>query len=284
MRTGTGWARGSVGELVQGFTTAGEPFHVTLPATWGARCAVEVRRADDWGVTAPDGKGKAALAAELAARAVPVAPLVVTVLEVDNPIPVGRGCASSTADVLAAMRAVAAACDSPLDDAEQARLAAQVESSDGLAYAGMAAVNHRTGRLLRQLSWTPAFELVVVLPDTATDTASVEFAGKPATGPLFDALLDRLTRAADAHDAAGVAQAATESALLNQAWLPNPLLPRLLENLPDVGALGVAVAHTGTAAAWLFAEGRTAHADAAAEFLRGQLPADVRRLRVAAGD
>lgn len=218
-------------------------------------------------------------AALLTAATVSPTPLRVLLDDHDSPIPVGRGCASSTADVLATVRAVASACGATLDASQQAHLVSRVESSDGLSYPGMSAVNHRTGQLLRTLPWTPRFELVAVLPDRALDTAAVTFTGKPSTGRVYDRLLVELVDACVQRDVRAVADAATTSALLNQLWVHNQLLERLLEQAPAVGALGVAVAHTGTAAAWLFEPGARDVARDAAETLGSDL-GQVYRLRV----
>ena len=224
------------------------------------RATVEV--GDSWGVHAPVGCAKMRRAALLTAKHVSPVPLQVTLSEHTNPIPVGRGCASSTADVLATIRAVAGACGVTLTAGVQASLCSTVESSDGLAFPGLAAVNHRTGRLVRELTWTPAFEVVAVLPERSLNTSTVAFAGKDALGRVFDRLLDQLVTGCAMQDAGAVADVATASALLNQPWVPNPLLAGLLDRMGDVGALGVAVAHTGTAAAWLFALGSALQAAA----------------------
>jgi L-threonine kinase len=279
MRRARSFAYGSVGELLQGFTGAGEPFHVTLPASWQASCRAEVEPADDWEIAAPPGRHKMRHAARLTGALVSSAPLRVVLHDHVNPIPVGRGCASSTADVLATIRAVAAACGVHLEAAQQARLCSEVESSDGLAYEGMAAVNHQTGRLVRALPWTPQFEIVVVLPDEDLETSSVSFTGKVSAGRVFDRLLANLVDACERHDARAIAETATASALMNQLWVQNPLLVPLLDRAQMVGALGVAVAHTGTAAAWLFAPGEGREADLAASTLTRDL-GQVHRLRV----
>lgn len=254
-------APGSVGELLQGFNGTGEAFHVTLPASWGARVRATVTRSSTWTVDGPAGRKKMLTAGLLAARTISRHPLSVTLDQHANPIPVGAGCASSTADTLAAIRAVAAAYGTPLPHEKQSRLCSAVESSDGLAYPGMAAVNHKTGRLLRTLPWTPPFEIVALIPPTVRETTAVDFDGKSALGPKFDWLLDLVSEASAARDPRTIASAATESAILNQQWNENPLLPPLLELADGTGAAGVAVAHTGTTAALLFLPGQHHLAD-----------------------
>ena len=97
-------AMGHAGEILQGGVRLGdriEPFLVSLPVR-AYRSTVTVRRASTW-IVAPEWKTKALRAAELAWGELDGALEVA----VESAIPVGRGCGSSTADCVGAVRAVA---------------------------------------------------------------------------------------------------------------------------------------------------------------------------------
>jgi uncharacterized protein involved in propanediol utilization len=85
---------------------------------------------------------------------------------------------SSTADVLAGIRAIAGAVDQELDASAEGMLAAKVESSDGSMYPGIAAVNHKTCELVKAWDWYPEFVIVMLVPHDSVDTHSISFAGQ----------------------------------------------------------------------------------------------------------
>jgi uncharacterized protein involved in propanediol utilization len=66
-------------------------------------------------------------------------------------------------------------------------------------------------------------------------------------------ILNGFEKALAAGDAAGIASAASASAALNQSHLAVPGFDQWLAAAEHSGALGMAVAHSGTLAAWLFA-------------------------------
>jgi L-threonine kinase len=251
-RAATATAPGTCGELVQGFTSAGVPFHVTCPIAKTATVTVTVRAAPEFAITQIEpGLGKLALSLRRTSDLLELEPLEVRV-ERWSDLDAGKGMGSSTADIVAAARALASACDRTLSPGQLAEIATSIESSDGSMYPGLVAFNHKTGDVLERFSWWPQFVIVMITPAQAFNTESADFSGKHKLGQQFDDILESLRTAAADRDTAAFARAATESARINQRFVPNPLHALLEDRADGLGALGVNVGHTGTVLGLLF--------------------------------
>lgn len=274
---GAGTAPGTCGELAQGILPGGTRFHVTCPIDRTATVEIELQ----WAATASisglgAGSEKIALALRRTAELLELPPARLEVTH-RTQLATGKGMASSTADITAAARALAAAAGRPLEPAAIATIAASIESSDGVMFEGICAVEHRTGAVLRRWDWWPQFAIAMAIPRATLDTASVIFDDQDRLAGAYDALLAELDAAVIARSAARFAAVATRSAELNEAFVPNALRPILTAQAAAHGALGVCVGHTGTVAGLLFsgdAVGRQA-ADRAADALRAALPVAV---------
>lgn len=263
VRVGTGAACGSCGELVQGVLPDGMEFQVTLPIDRFSFARVRVTESADWavGVTPPD-RTKAAAAALATARFIGSPPLRIAIT-VDGDLPIGVGLGSSTADVVAAVRATAAALAASLTPHETGSIAGAIEPTDGTMHAGMC-VTDRRGGLLEAWSWTPTFHVVILVPEgegVATDEVSLE--GQQDSAAAYARLLDDLRHAVRRRDPQLFADAAVTSAALHAAVRPNPLVALAPALAHETGAAGWNVAHTGTAVGLLFFESRRADQAAA---------------------
>lgn len=252
LASATETAAGTCGELVQGFTAAGVPFHVTCPIARTATVTVTVRPAAALTITQiGPGLSKVAQAIRHTARLLGLDQLEVQV-EHWSDLDIGKGMGSSTADIVAAARALAAAADQTLSPAQLASIATAIESSDGSMYPGLVAFNHKTGDVLEQFSWWPQFVILMITPDQRFNTESADFSGKERFGSEFDDILDKLRKAAAQQDASAFAQAATRSASINQQFVPNPYHALIANRIDEFGALGINVGHTGTVLGLLF--------------------------------
>ena len=245
-------AAGTCGELVQGFTSEGVPFHVTCPISKTATVTVTVRPAREFTIT-QIGSGLSKIAQSLRQTSIllDLEPLEVQV-EHWSDLDIGKGMGSSTADIVAASRALAAATGRTLTPAELAKLATSIESSDGIMYPGLVAFNHKTGDVVEQFSWWPQFVVLMITPPQQFNTESADFSGKQKFGAQFDEIVSDLRGAAARRDAAAFAKAATQSASINQRFVPNPYHSLIANRLDEFGALGINVGHTGTVLGLLF--------------------------------
>lgn len=180
-------------------------------------------------------------------------------LTVESGIPQAWGLGSSTADVVAALRAVARAFRARITPDELARLAVQAEvASDGTMF-GEAAVlfAQREGVVLEHLGGAlPPMELLGFNADPAgagIDTlalAPAEYTAREVEA--FRRLVELLRQALRTRDAALVGFVSGASARVNQRFLPTPGFRELERIAADAGAAGVQVAHSGVVAGLLF--------------------------------
>lgn len=215
---------------------------------------------------------KLGLAIEYTAERLDLGPVEVTIRHWSD-VDIGKGMGSSTADVLAGIRAVAdAVAGERLDIGEEGELAAKVESSDGSMYPGIAAVNHKTCELVKAWDWFPEFVIVMLVPHNSVDTPSISFVGQEELAAEYEVLLENMDGAIAERSLSSFAAQSTRSAALNERFLLNPYCRNLSDRLDEFDALGVNVGHTGTVCGLLFAnteDGRKKASEACFE-VRGQ--------------
>lgn len=258
MRTGTGGCGAHHGELLQGWfaDASGDvrPGLVTLPVPGCAVRAVFTPGGGDVTVSPPD-RAKARRAARLAARAVGGSG---GDLVLDSTVPTGLGMGSSTADVVAAVRAVADAHDVVPSPRTVARIAVAAEAaSDPLMFDGRPRLfAHRDGDVLEDLgaALPPLLVLGCLLGrGRPVDTPTVR---PPRPSPeelrFYDGLRDRLRRAVATGDPELLGRVATASALRAR---PGAELDLLCSVAAATGAVGVQIAHSGNVAGLLFDDG-----------------------------
>lgn len=271
LRQGTGISFGTFGELLQGALPGHDrDFLVTLPITrWSTARITLVPEAGELRV-APEHKLKSLRVANSVlachGRAEGGA------LTVTSQLPEGKGMASSSADLVATIRAVGRALDHPLTPRAIEAFLRMVEPTDGLMYADIVAYYHRRVRLCRALAPPPPLTIVAVDEGGQIDTVRFN-AARPTIGARerreYQRLLDRLAVALSRGDMAAVGDVASRSAQLNQSRCHKRFLDRMVDISAFVRGLGVVVAHSGTVLgiliddhdpdhAWKVAEARAA--------------------------
>lgn len=235
------------GELVQGTDPDGGAYLVSCPIDRAAEIRATVNEA---GLTSgPPDRPKALAAARWTLAALGFRSLGVR-LEIRSDLPVGRGFGTSTADVVGAIAATAAALGVPLAPAAIARQAVAIEPSDGTMFSGLAVFDHRTASRWEVLGPAPVLGVVVLDFGGAVDTVAHnarQTAPAPAVRALQARALDFVRRGVRAADPAAIGAGATLSALANEALLAKPALGETIELATRLGALGVCAAHSGTA-------------------------------------
>lgn len=191
-------------------------------------------------------------------------------------IPVGKGCGSSTADILAAVRALLRYLGETLEEETVAKLIVEVENaSDGTVLTRPALFRHREGVVEEYLHGDFPPMSVVVIDTQPTEKISTTLMKRARYSDMqleaFDSLLVRLRRAFREGCPYCIGDVATASARVSQQFLPKPHLDSLLKVVDAARGYGVAVAHSGTVASVLLpvdcnTEGRT-HITTAAAYL-----------------
>lgn len=243
-------APGTCGELVQG-TIGGRPFLITCPVNVYSSVTV-----DSGGPNGPAGeKTRLAVARTLAYLGQAVPHLTV---RVQSGLPVGKGMASSSADIAAACQATALCCGRLLTADEIADIALAIEPTDGIVYPGIVMFDHIGGRIRRLLGEPPPLAIAVF--DGGGEINTQCFNQRRDLAAL-NAAKERMVRQAAALVAQGLAQGdcrligegATLSAVANQAILTKPCLEQMIDIAGRYGAVGVNAAHSGTVLGVLFA-------------------------------
>ncbi|HEY3748850.1 MAG TPA: kinase [Pseudonocardiaceae bacterium] len=269
--TGVGVSFGTFGELMQGALPGVDTdFLVTLPIARWSTAEITVVPGDGQLRVDPPDRHKALRLAKLVLARYGVRGG--GLLTVASDLPVGKGMASSSADLVATVRAVADALGRPVSPWATEDLLRLIEPTDGLMYHDTVAFYHRRVRLCRRLGPLPPMTVVGVDEGGQVDTVDFNAsrdAITPAERREYAALLDRLEVALPAGDLATVGAIATRSAVLNQARCPKHHLDQVLDVCRQVGALGVAVAHSGTMAGILVVRSDPDHARKVADAIDG---------------
>lgn len=245
----------TLGECVQGRLPDGRFFLITSPIGLSSRAEFTIDLALGDVVVVPAGLNKSlgAVKRYLEEEGLPAS----GVLSIDTPIGYGQGFGTSTGDITASLRAAAAAWGRSITPARVARIAIDIEPTDGSMYPGCVAFAHREGVLLEPLGTLPRFEAIVTLPGGIVDTAAFDeyrrdyFYGPRDQEDLLTAW--RMVRHANRTGDVGVmAAAATMSTRINEVLLPKLLFREMLEFAEVSGIEGLMAAHSGTALAFVF--------------------------------
>lgn len=250
-----GCAFGHHGELVQGvFEDDRGRLHrglVTLP--------IDSLRSTAWIVLDESGKlGVEPSSREKALRAAQLAlahlgyPSLGGRLKIESDIPVGHGYGSSTADVVASTRAVAAALGARFLPSTSSRLAVAAEvASDAIAFETEALLfAQREGVVLEHFGGSlPPFVLVGFKGDATAGVDTLELVPARYSSEeiqLFRVLRGMVARSVRYQDAHLLGQAATMSARISQRHLPKPYFDVVVDIAAHHQAYGIQVAHSGS--------------------------------------
>jgi uncharacterized protein involved in propanediol utilization len=252
---GTARACAHHGELLQGvFEDDDGRLHrglVTLPLTSHESTVTFWPRQDGGIRTRPGNRTKAARAAELTLRHLGLDHRGGD-LTIESAILIGHGFGSSTADVTATIRAVAASAGTTLRQSTVARLAVEAEgASDAIAYQDQAILfAHREGRPIEHFGGE--FPPLIVVGFRGADQQPVDTLGMQRARyggeeiEMFRALRGLACRSVRLQDPMLLGRVATVSARISQRHLPKPGFDTVLALSQWFGACGVQVAHSGT--------------------------------------
>ena len=247
-------APGTCGELVQGMT-GDVDFLVTCPINQFSRATVTVSSADQPGehVRGIDHlpKTRQAVVDTLArlSRCLGM-PGIVADVTVANPMPVGKGMGSSSADITAAVCATGKAVGIDFSPDAVAKIALGVEPTDGVMFPGIAMFDHRRGRVLELLGAPPPMEVIVI--DRGGQVDTLEF-NRVDRGEHWRSLADATTEALELVregirrcDPELVGRGATISAQVGRPDDAGPWVEQASDFAAEIDAVGVNVAHSGT--------------------------------------
>lgn len=243
---------GSCGELIQG-TLAGEPFLVTCPID--CYTTVTVRKDKK-----PSSENHHHGLRPKASRALTEVLHFFDEghypyhLQLESELPIGKGMASSSADIAAVCIAVATSLQKKITAEQIGRIASEIEPTDGVFFEGVVQMNPLLGVCQKHLGQAPSLQIAIF--DTGGVIDTLKFHTRQDLASLNyenEALIREALTVLNASDAVSIGRAAVISALANQSILYKKYLPQIIDVANETGALGVNVAHSGTVLGILFA-------------------------------
>ena len=248
IKTGIGRCFGTFGELLQGVLPDQErEFLVTLPIARYSTARFTASSESREVCVYPPHKDKTR---RLADKLMHVLDLDSGgFLSIRSELQPGKGCASSSADMVAAALAIQSAFGVSISRASLAQVMSSIEPSDGVMYRGIVSFYHREGVLRKFLGYLPSLTIVGLDEGGQVDTVEFNERSKPfgrAHRAEYEDLVLRMERAVARGDLRTLGEISTRSAIMNQEVLPKNHLDLLLDIRRRYKALGVVVAHSGT--------------------------------------
>ncbi len=245
MKIGKGRCNGTFGELVQGIIDD-RPFLITFPIQSLRSEASFIPDPTSPELTGVNSKVKAMKAGKLLLNQFGLNGG--GKLEIRSNIPMGKGMASSSADIVASIKAIAHSYSLPLTQDIISAIAAKIEPTDGVMYDEVVAYDYIHGDLIESFGVFPPFILVGIDLGGAINT--IEFnqlrkAYDQYDQHLFSEAYHWVREGFRKNEFSHICKATTISARVNQKVLRKPYFFEM-EKLAHAFQGGIVVAHSGT--------------------------------------
>jgi L-threonine kinase len=238
-----------LGECVQGRVRSGPHFLITSPISLRSEAEFIADQDADGLSVEPEHCTKSLTAVQqyLSRQSLPLR----GVLRVFTGAQSALGFGTSTADIAASIRAAAGAWDRRVSPEMISSIASHLEPTDGSMYPGSVAYAHREGRLLERLGSLPRFRALVTLNGESVDTVSfdarrVHYRYCAADEQRLRMAWRMVRTAIRTKNLQLMAEAGMVSAEINQQLLPKPLFDNIRDEVMQLGAEGVMIAHSGS--------------------------------------
>lgn len=176
---------------------------------------------------------------------------------VKSDLPLGKGMASSSADISAACQSIALSIGQELLPDEIADIALSIEPTDGIFYPGIMLFDHVRGEIRQYLG--EALPMDIVILDVGGEINTLHFNKRHDLKQLnkeneaqVEEAINLIIKGLSTKDIRLIGQGATISALANQKILFKPHLEDIIAISRTWGAVGVNIAHSGTVVGILF--------------------------------
>jgi uncharacterized protein involved in propanediol utilization len=267
--TGIGRCFGTFGELLQGaLPIERREFLVTLPITEGSTAEFTPVHGSKGVHVFPPYKEKSRRLAEELLRLYDLE--AGGELHIKSELHPGKGCASSSADMVATARAIQSAFGIHIPRHSLARIMSAIEPSDGVMYEGIVSFHQREGVVHSHLGTLPS--LTIVALDEGGRAETTELCGdrrfhSASRLAEYERLLLDLRSAVKRRHLPSIGDVATRSAVLNQDVLPKEHLELFLDLRTRYDALEVVATHSGTCLGLLLDPGSLRHPDVLPEMV-----------------
>ena len=172
-------------------------------------------------------------------------------LNIKSQIPVGKGMASSTADIGATIKATLSMLNKTLTGEEISKLAVKIEATDSLLLNQHSIFNPLTADIKKYLGGINDTKVVILEPNDILNTKLIrtmpnykmyKMQNKEIIKKSFDLLDEGLAK----KDLNLIGRACTYSGLANENIHQKPFLKDIIEVSDKFGCYGVNIAHSGT--------------------------------------
>ncbi|HBH3603104.1 TPA: cobalamin biosynthesis protein [Clostridioides difficile] len=172
-------------------------------------------------------------------------------LNINSKIPVGKGMASSTADIGATIKATLSLIDKDLSSEEISKLAAEIEPTDSIFIDKNSIFNPLNGTVIKYLGNLTSAKVVILEPNKVLDTMKIRLRqdynklkveNKEVIKKSFALLEEGLKK----NNLSLVGEACTLSSLANENIEKKEYLNEIIKISKKYGAYGVNIAHSGT--------------------------------------
>jgi len=170
-------------------------------------------------------------------------------IQVESTIPIGKGLSSSTADMVASVKALSHALRLAIKPEYISRMITEIEPNDGLHFAGTSSYHHTTGELIANYPYIPPFSILGVDCGGLVDTVKFnqrEIVWTAEDMNAYEVLLKKLDMALLAQNVQEISDIATESTERWQKILPKTEYKAALNFMRNSGGIGLLNAHSGT--------------------------------------
>lgn len=174
-------------------------------------------------------------------------------------LPVGKGMASSTADMTATLALYQWVTGSSIERETWVKLLLAVEPTDGIMFEGITLFDHYQGSMRRTFGAPPPMEIIALEFEDKVDTVSFNQKDREKVARSQESiilksfqLIEEGVREGSTHK---IGEGATLSALSHQNILRKPDLEKVLKLTLELGGVGVNIAHSGSIIGMLFNTG-----------------------------
>ena len=256
-RMGTAFAPAACGELVEGII-GDQAFLVSCPISLYSRATVCLYPKGTSSSPQPNDPWPKAWQAVNAALRAWQGDTWDATLNIESSIPQGKGMASSTADIGAALAATALALNRVPDPVEITQLAVEIEPTDSTLFPELTVFDHVRGSLHNTIGKPPPLQVMVfdwgghIESDDWYSDNSPWLSILKQQSSLAVQALELIRDGVRLSSGKVLTQGATLSALLHQSILYKPYLGNVARYVRERGALGITIAHRGTVAGLIF--------------------------------
>ena len=172
-------------------------------------------------------------------------------LDLKSNIPIGKGMASSTADIGATIKATLSILNKKLNDEEISLIASEIEPTDSIILYKNSIFNPINGSVKKYLSSFDNGRVIILEPKEILETKiirsnpnylNIKLENKSIIKKSFNLLEKGLTN----NDLKLIGEACTLSSLANENIHKKPYLNEIIEISQNMNAYGVNIAHSGT--------------------------------------